>query len=256
MKIMTAHELMKDFLENCPPYKPYNYESSLHIGHLTALSFYPKLEITCLTCGKEKTFFPSVIKSFESPDVISIKYSCSQCSTTYTYCFIRSSKSYIKIGQFPSFADLSHKKSEKYKKVLPKYYIEYKKSLSAYSQGMGVASFVYLRRILEDLVEKKYEKLSNKEDKARFIDKLKAVQKHEEIIPPEIEEIKSSLYSVLSKRVHEYSEEECLAVYDSVNFIIELILDKELEAKARTEKIKSATQAIKDKLSTPHDSTN
>lgn len=46
------------------------------------------------------------------------------------------------------------------------------------------------------------------------------------------------LYGILSKGVHELSEEECLENFDIVKTGIELILDEVIEKKKKLEKIK------------------
>ena len=257
-------DIVKDFLENIPPYKKIEF----NIGIAEVLNKrLPKLELFCLTCNKERAFKGTKISYGSTQDLsfatkqkfapsnygnltgiaiteICFEYSCSFCNGEYYYNVIIDDGEMCKIGQYPSFAELSHKDVEKYKNVLSKYYIEFKRSLSAYSQGMGVASFVYLRRILEDIVEKKYNKLENKSNEIKFLDKLKCVEKTETIIPEEISSVKTHIYSILSKGVHEYSEEECMEMYASVKFIIELILDKQLEEKARKDKIKNCSSIL------------
>lgn len=61
--------------------------------------------------------------------------------------------------------------------------------------------------------------------------------------------MKDHLYSVLSKGIHEYDEQECLEIYEIVKFVIEEILDKQLEEKKREEKIKKAKEALIAKVS-------
>ena len=58
-----------------------------------------------------------------------------------------------KVGQYPSIRDLESHSTEKYKKVLEGRYPEYNTAVGLYAHGIGIGSFVYLRRILEDLIE-------------------------------------------------------------------------------------------------------
>lgn len=53
---------------------------------------------------------------------------------------------------------------------------------------------------------------------------------------------------MLSKGIHEYEEDECMQLYLSVKFIIERMLDLELEKKQNSVKAKAAIRAIKGKL--------
>ena len=255
-------EFLKQFIEKTPPYKKENLDTII-LSYISGRNF-PKIEVYCLNCEKEKTFNPrtystsdvSVVQISNYLQVHSkipyicflIEYRCTQCGAIHTYTIKIDNDTIVKTGQYPSFAELSNRDAEKYKNVLSKYYIEFKRSLSAYSQSMGAASFVYLRRILEDIVEKKYAKLEHKNNEIKFLDKLKAVEKVEIIIPKEIETLKGQIYSILSKGVHEYSEDECLEMYEPVKFIIELILDKQLEEKARKDKTKNYSALIANKL--------
>lgn len=187
----------------------------------------------------------------ESAELIykSLELTCARCKHKYQYFFATNRKYIIKIGQYPSFAELNSHGIEKYKNLIPKYFIEFKSSLSCYSQGKGIAAFVYLRRILEDLVEKIYfKKVIDKEENERFIDKFKKVQQIEKVLPEEMEDIQNALYSVLSKGIHEYEESECLMLYEPIKFVIEEILNRQLHEKERLDKIKEVKMAINSKL--------
>lgn len=152
-----------------------------------------------------------------------------------------------KIGQYPTFV-----KNEisgtllKYKNIIPKYYPELTKAESCFSYGLGIPSFVYLRRVLEHLINEKYYGTSS--ENIKFIDKIKKLEETEEVIPKDLECVKENIYSVLSKGVHEYEEQECVELYPSVKYVIECILDNEIIKKERKEKSKKAIQAINGKL--------
>jgi len=53
-----------------------------------------------------------------------------------------------------------------------------------------------------------------------------------------------SLYSILSKGVHELDEEECLQYFESVKIGIEQILDEKIIQKEKVEKAAKARKAI------------
>lgn len=139
-----------------------------------------------------------------------------------------------KIGQYPSFASKEKLELKKYKKlnIVKKYYIELMHSVDAYSQHMGIAAFVYLRRIYEHIVETEYSKLSmEKNEKASFDEKMKAVDKEIHIIPEALASQKSKIYSVLSKGIHEYDEDECYEMYPVIRNVILFILNRYLAQK-------------------------
>ena len=125
---------------------------------------------------------------------ICVTMECAKCESRIFFCFLHKD-GLIKIGQFPSFASLRTRDIKKYKNLIPKFYLELQTSLNAFSQGMGIGAFVYLRRIIESLVDKKYKQYVDTNYKRtpgnKLIDRLKEVEKHEQIIPDEIKEAKN-----------------------------------------------------------------
>ena len=53
-----------------------------------------------------------------------------------------------------------------------------------------------------------------------------------------------SIYSILSKGIHELSEQECLAAFPAVKVGIEIVLDTRLEEANRLKKLEEAKKAI------------
>lgn len=271
----------EEFITKTPPYvKAYLDEQD--IINLSRMST-SKIEEHCMNCDKEQTFvyhkcdssdmaelngdihsmllgyIPNDDAKSHVQDPITdsaceiykdIDYYCAKCRERHEYFFTSDRKYIMKVGQNPSFSDLQGTEIYKYKNLISKYFIEFKSSLSCYAQKKGIAAFVYLRRILEDIIEKKYKKLFPEEEtNIKFVVKFSKVQEVEKIIPTELESVKDHLYSVLSKGIHEYDEQECLEIYEIVKFVIEEILDKQLEEKKREEKIKKAKEALIAKVS-------
>lgn len=271
----------EEFITKTPPYvKAYLDEQD--VINLSNMST-SKIEEHCMHCDKEQTFITYKCKRSGMADLngdfhrmlsgcdpndnanshvqdpitdssqeiyIGLDYYCAKCGERHEYFFTSDRKYIMKVGQNPSFSDLQGKEINKYKNLISKYFIEFKSSLSCYAQKKGIAAFVYLRRILEDIIEKKYKKLFPEEEtNIRFVDKFSKVQEEEKIIPTELESVKDHLYAVLSKGIHEYDEQECLEIYEIVKFVIEEILDKQLEEKKREEKIKKAKEALIAKVS-------
>lgn len=157
------------------------------------------------------------------------------CKRIHYYTLMFKGNTVTKIGQYPSFASKEEHEIKKYKnlKIIKKYYIELIRSINAYSQHMGIASFVYLRRIYEHIIETEYSKLPKEEQnlKANFDEKMKAVDNKMHIIPTELDSQKSKIYSVLSKGIHEYDEDECYEMYPVIRNVILLILNRYLAQK-------------------------
>lgn len=61
----------------------------------------------------------------------------------------------MKVGQYPSIVEFN-KSIDKYKKVLcSNDFREFNRAIGLKAHGIGIGSFVYLRRIFENLIEEK-----------------------------------------------------------------------------------------------------
>jgi hypothetical protein len=81
------------------------------------------------------------------------QFRCSRNSEhRLTFFFLYWNNKLTKIGQHPSVADLVTYEIESYKKILgDEYYKEFNRAIGLAAHGIGVGSFVYLRRIIENL---------------------------------------------------------------------------------------------------------
>lgn len=186
-----------------------------------------------------------------NPYLIVFPFFCARCKGIHYYTLMFQGDSVTKIGQYPSFASKEEHEIKKYKnlKIIKKYYIELIRSVNAYSQHMGIASFVYLRRIYEHIIETEYSKLPKEEQnpKANFDEKMKAVDNKMHIIPTELDSQKSKIYSVLSKGIHEYDEEECYELYPMMKSIIIIMLEKYLSEKERKKQLREIEKKLRSK---------
>lgn len=268
---------LEELFTNTPPYKKVKLTTSEFIS-INNIEEKIKIDDYCENCGTEKVFVCGLNTQFKTIKQLAInskllpyadsekikkhlinsinannckttifEFVCAKCGEKHYFSVLLESDFIVKYGQYPSYSTQNVKKVEKYKNLISKYYPELTKSLNAYSQGMGVASFVYLRRILEWIVE---EKCSDDEKTLKFVDKLKRVEEREKIIPDILEEIKNQIYTVLSKGVHEYSEDDCLNMYDAVFFVIESILENELMKKEKEKRANEVKKAIASRLKT------
>ena len=122
----------------------------------------------------------------------------------------------IKVGQYPSVADLVIPEIAKYKPVLGTQYREFSKAIGLFAHGIGIGSFVYLRRIIENLVFDKYNEVSeNLEISNTEFMRLKFDEKIEALKPylPEVLVANKNIYGIVSKGIHELSEEECREMF-------------------------------------------
>lgn len=151
-------------------------------------------------------------------------------------------------SSFPSLADLNLYDVKKYTSILDdKYYTELTKAIGLSSHGIGVGSFVYLRRIFEHLIGEAHtvqskSKSWNKEfyTKARMSERIQLLRAS---LPDFLVENKE-LYGILSKGIHELTEQECLTNFPVAKTDIELILDEKLHQKEKIKKLEDAKKAI------------
>lgn len=175
--------------------------------------------------------------------------SCTRVSGHNYYAYyLKEGNFFVKFGQFPSAADFQIPQAGKYRKVLgEEQYKEMTRGLGLIAYGVGIGSFVYLRRIFENLIEEAHV-LAQGEDgfvedaykKARMDEKIEILKNH---LPDFLVESKV-LYSILSKGIHELTENECLQYFETVKIGIEQILDEKIIRKEKADKIAKAKEAI------------
>jgi hypothetical protein len=157
-----------------------------------------------------------------------------------------------KIGQYPSFSDLNVYKINKYNSVLNKQMRrELSSAIGLASHDVGIGSYVYLRRVFENLIEEAHKEAKLEEQwteeqyiKSRMLDRIKLLHAH----LPTFLVNNPAMYSLLSKGVHELTETECLTHFDTLKIGIELILDEKLESKEKQKRIDAANLAIREAI--------
>jgi len=162
--------------------------------------------------------------------------------------------SLTKVGQFPSVADFHVDQVKQYNKLLNKEKLrEFTKAIGLAANGVGIGSFVYLRRIFEDLIFEAYDEYKKKHGDVIDFNKKRMAEKIDSLhdFLPEFLVENRELYGILSKGIHELDEKDCLAHFDAVKVGIEMILDEKLEqlnkkkkAEAARLKIQQAASAI------------
>lgn len=149
-----------------------------------------------------------------------------------------------KIGQWPSSADLADRSLRHYKKALQNTdFKEFSKAVGLEAHGVGIGAFVYLRRIFERLIDgaqtqAKTDGISDIPNK--MDDRIQALKGY----LPEFLVEHRKLYGIISKGIHELSEDDCLEAFPVVRTAIELILDDVLAKKAKEEKVKQTSAAL------------
>ena len=154
----------------------------------------------------------------------------------------------VKIGQYPTRADIEKKEVARYSKVLDKAKLsELTRAIGLVSHGVGIGSFVYLRRILEHLVSEAYEKARQKADfdneeyeKNRIVERIKMLKDELPVFFVD----NAAIYSILSKGIHELDEGECLKYFEPLRLSIQMILDERLETIEKANNLKKLSSTI------------
>lgn len=224
------------------------------------MTFSGTIDAYCVWCKKESVFRSNptsrwVLSQWLSQienDLQEFGWHCAHNNDHHyrSYYFtVKGSNVFQKVGQFPSVADFQIPQAGKYRKILGEdQYKEFTRGIGVAAHGVGIGSFVYLRRVFENLIEEAHTKATaeNKEFlndeylKARMDDKIKIVKDY---LPAFLVENRN-LYVILSKGIHDLSEDECLKYFESVKIGIEQILDEKIIQKEKAEKAQKAREAI------------
>lgn len=159
--------------------------------------------------------------------ILAFKYVCSMNEEHHLdYIVLTTDNSMMKIGQYPTVADMTFPELDDYKQVISRQdRKELGTAIGLFASGVGAGSYVYLRRILERLVYQAKGKAGDmiddeKFEKAKVAERIKMLEGY----LPEILIKNTTVYGILSKGIHELSEEECLKYFPVVKECIYQIL--------------------------------
>ncbi len=187
-----------------------------------------------------------VLKEFECP------YCRNRIIMFYKYFNKKVKKLYQSYDYNQTYNEL--KKYKKNNIIDDKDLKEIEKAFNCKSQGMSVASFVYLRRVFENMIDKIYKRekknITLKEKDSDFSkliikDKLKYLDKYLPIlIDGNITKSKyNELYKLLSEGIHKLDEKTCESLFDLLSKLILIILEKEESKKIEQAYIKQLSQS-------------
>ncbi|MES2041071.1 MAG: short-chain dehydrogenase [Pseudomonadota bacterium] len=221
------------------------------------VNFDNTVDAYCMECGTHSIFKRSSDMVTSQQITNGANWTIFRCSRTNSHRIrfatlaIRTPDNCIsiqKIGQHPSLAELNLYDVKKYSQTLDKsYYKEFTKAIGLAAHGVGVGSFVYLRRIFEFLIEETHkiaaiehswdEAIYNRSRMGEKIDLLKTQL-------PNFLVANKQVYSILSKGIHELTEDECLKYFPVLKHGIEIILDAKLRKNEEDKKIAATKLAI------------
>lgn len=188
--------------------------------------------------------FEEKVKDFPKIGLITVELECTRhrsdaifgsCNNKFLVCFRRKTDKLIKIGQHPSKADLDFATLDSaFDELHENYRTELGTAIGLYSHGVGIGSFVYLRRIFEHLIEDAHQEAQaadgwddDKFKESRIKEKIELLTK---FLPSRLVR-SANLYGILSKGIHELSEQECKNKFPLVRQAIQLILKERHENK-------------------------
>lgn len=161
---------------------------------------------------------------------------CQRCSSVYVFYFVLSDMKLAKIGQLPSLEDLAVAENARFRKLLSKAdFADLRRANGLFSHGIGIGSFVYLRRLFEQLIDRHrltFEQSNGPIDgweKMRMADRINALR---DVLPPAIVTHRAA-YSILSAGIHELDEETCRRYFPVVRSAIIQILEQDLQEQQR-----------------------
>lgn len=171
---------------------------------------------------------------------LKIKFECAakEKHQFYTVFQMIDDRYIMKTGQYPSALVFDNSLKE-YRKILKDKEIinELINAEKLKTQDMGVGAFLYLRRIYEQLIVKKFEYAKSNQiiseqevqDTNKFVEKVKLLY-NKNLLQEYAGTTAAFIYPILSKGVHELKEKECNEYYPALRESILLILEEEVQA--------------------------
>jgi hypothetical protein len=156
-----------------------------------------------------------------------------------------------KVGQFPALADIANDEAREYRKILGQHDSrEFSKAIGLATHGVGIGSFVYLRRIFERLINSRFEEFKTAEGwtdddfrRGRMDEKIDLLASH----LPDFLVRNKRIYGILSQGIHDLDDDNCLAFFPVLKQSIIVILEqdkKKMEELARQKELERAIAAF------------
>jgi hypothetical protein len=221
---------------------------------------YLQFDCFCTFCEKPSTFRTERVNNHNQyleaatqgrileNDVIPLHMHCQRDNNhIYTYIFEAHDRIVEKIGQNPSMESIARSDLQRFRPILGQgYFAELHRAGGLISHGIGIGSFVYLRRVFERLIAVHRKEFEDEHGVVEGFDGLRMDEK--------IEALKSALpralvqnravYGILSKGVHELDEETCKRYFPIVRGAILTILEADYQAREKERADKELTEAI------------
>jgi hypothetical protein len=262
----------EDFLLRTPLYKRFPWPTDPEFGQQVwrrvgaVLGWWRPIDAFCPGCGRESIFqdrepaywpgggtgqpeLPTYLRPGAAPEIHQVSLTCNRDkSHTLVAIFRVGPDAVTKIGQYPSLADLAQDELREYRRALGGYYSEFRAALRLAAHGVGVGAFVYLRRVFEHLLkEAEAEGLQSGAVTAEALEGARRTDEKisllAELLPPLLVDNRG-LYGILSKGLHELTDEECRAHFGVVRAGIEIILEDKVHHARREQRARQVRQEV------------
>ena len=268
---------VEDWLLNLPLYTPVDVGPDIHDAVEALLLFEGTLDSYCPECQQNATFMAVISvgteklraeeqrqvlvnrlasiagaakearKIWQLPEFLKVMV-CTRAGHLVHFHFVTHGDEIIKIGQYPSLADMATGDTSQFEKALGKTRLhELNKAIGLAAHGVGIGSYVYLRRVFESLIEDAHQEAlgdsgwdEDAYQKSRMKEKVALLKKH----LPEFIVQHPELYGILSLGVHELTEDECKKNFEALKSGILVIAEEKLHEIQRAKRYKEASQAI------------
>jgi hypothetical protein len=269
---------VEDWLLNLPLYSPVEIGTDIDEAIQAILMFNDTMDSFCPECQKNATFMGVVSlasertaqeeqraviinrlgsmginSSSDHRDVwnlpaFSKSMVCTRAKHFVHFHFVSHSESIIKIGQYPSLADIATGDTGQFEKALGKTRLrELNKAIGLAAHGIGIGSYVYLRRVFESLIEEAHQKalqITEWDEEAYQKGRMKEQISMLKNFLPDFIIQHPDLYSILSLGIHELTEEQCISNFEALKSGILVIAEEKLHETQRAKRHKEASQAI------------
>ncbi len=151
----------------------------------------------------------------------------------------------IKIGQYPDAVDFDNTVNGDIMKVALKDECLYRLSAAkAYYVGLYIAAFNYLRRVFESLVAQAEAQAGIGCPKSKMKERVKELVSKKALNQLLMEPGFNVLYTLLSKGVHELSEDECCEQYHLLQETIDTILEDKLQEQLQQQRKERLSKSL------------
>lgn len=173
---------------------------------------------------------------------------CTRDAHELRYYFTVENTHLVKIGQHPPLSAHSLAETTDFSQVLSRTLLnELNTAIDLASHGIGIGSYVYLRRVFESLINEAYLTASLNEgwNEIQYAesDMQGKIQRLAPNLPDFVVETEQ-LYGLFGKALHELTDDECLANFDVLKNGIFAIAEERLIQLSRSKRMSEAKKAL------------